>query len=93
VGGGGAESHCRSEYSLPSRDPEAFDIQDENGNQVEIDDDTEIILAPLIKTSPELMHVDVTWDGHTDKRLPLRLGITPQIHRETPRSRLLWLWI
>jgi hypothetical protein len=76
-----------------SRDPEAFDIQDENGDQVEIEEGAEIFLEPLNKTSPEVMQVDVTWDGHDNKGLPLRLGIEPRVHRETPRSRLLWLWI
>jgi hypothetical protein len=76
-----------------SRDPEAFEIQDENGNQVEIEEGTEIFLAPLNKTSPEVIHVEVTWDGHDDKGFPFRLSISPQVHRETPRSRLLGLWI
>jgi hypothetical protein len=67
-----------------SRDPEAFDIQEENRNQVEIDEGVEIFLAPLNKTSPEVMCIDVTWDGHDDKGLPLSLGIAPRVHRETP---------
>jgi hypothetical protein len=76
-----------------SRDPEAYVIQDENGNQVEIDEGTEVFLAPLNKTSPEVMYVDVTWDGHDDKGLPFRLNIVLRVHQETPRSRLLGLWI
>jgi hypothetical protein len=64
------------------RDPEAFDIQDENGDQVDVDDDVEIFLKPLNRTSPEVVGVDVTWDGRDDK-----------VHRDTSRSQLLTLWI
>jgi ferredoxin len=76
-----------------SRDPEAFDIQDENGDQVEIDDDVEIFLTQLNRTSPEVVTVDVTWDGHDDKRQSFRLTTPAQVHREASRSRLLALWI
>jgi hypothetical protein len=76
-----------------SRDPEVFDIQDENGDQVEIDDDVEIFLQPLNRTSPEVMRVDVTWDGHDGTGQSSRLTIPVQVHLDAPRSRLLALWI
>jgi hypothetical protein len=75
-----------------SRDPEAFDIRDENGNQVEIEEGAEIFLAPLNKTNPEVLNVDVIWDGFDTGGFPLRLSISPRVHRETPRTRLLGLW-
>jgi hypothetical protein len=53
----------------------------------------EIFLAPLNKTCPEVMHQSVTWDGHDTEGLSLKLTITPQVHREEPRSRLLGRWI
>jgi hypothetical protein len=76
-----------------SRDPEAFDIQDEDGNPVFIEEGEEIFLKPLNRTCPEVMTVDVTWDGFDTKVQTLKLSISPQVHRETPRSRLLVLWI
>jgi hypothetical protein len=76
-----------------SRDPEAFDIHDEDGEPVELEEGVNVFLAPLNKTSPEVMHIDVTWDGHDDKGFPIRLSIAPKVHREESRTRLLALWI
>jgi hypothetical protein len=74
-----------------SRDPEALDIQDENGDQIELEEGAELFLAPLDKTSPEVFCINLTWDGFNNEGLPIRLGITPRVHRETSRSRLLKL--
>jgi hypothetical protein len=76
-----------------SRDSVAFDIVDEDGNQVWPEEGVEMFLSPLNKTSPVVMHITVTWDGHSEAGLPLKLSITPQVHREEPRSRLLLRWI
>jgi hypothetical protein len=76
-----------------SRDPDAYDIQDEDGNQVSIEEGEEVFLIPLNRMSPEVMTVDVTWDGFDASGQNLILNISPQVHRETPRSRILALWI
>jgi hypothetical protein len=70
-----------------SRDSEAFDIQGEDGNQVWPEEGVEIFLSPLNKTSPEVMHITVTWDGYDKAGLPLKLSITPKVRWEQPRSR------
>jgi hypothetical protein len=49
-----------------SRDSEAFDIQDEEGNQAWPEEGVEIFLSPLNKTSPEVMQITVTWDGNNN---------------------------
>jgi hypothetical protein len=76
-----------------SRDPEAFDIQDENGDQVEIDDGVEGFLKLLNRTSPEVVQVDITWDGHDKSGQSFRLTASERVHREAQRSRLLAIWI
>jgi hypothetical protein len=76
-----------------SRDPEAFDIHDEDGDAIIFEEGSNVFLAPLNKTSPEVMHIDVTWDGHDSEGLPIRLSIMPRVHREESRTRLLALWI
>jgi hypothetical protein len=77
-----------------SRDSEMYEIQNEAGESyIEIEDGMEIFLIPTNKTSPEVMTVDVTWDGFDKDGLPLRLSISPSVHREAPRSRLLALWL
>jgi hypothetical protein len=75
-----------------SRDSEAFDIQDEDGNQIWPEEGVEIFLSLLNKTSPEVVHITVTWDGHDEAGLPLKLSITPKVHREEHCSRLLSRW-
>jgi hypothetical protein len=76
-----------------SRDPEAFDIQDENGDQVEVDDDVEIFLKPLNRTCPEVVGVDVTWDAHDESGQSLRLTVPARVDREAPKIRLLTIWV
>jgi hypothetical protein len=76
-----------------SRDPEAYDIQNEEGDQVILEEGEEVFLIPLNKTNPEGMTVDVTWDGLDAVRQTLILSISPTVHRAAPRSRLLALWI
>jgi hypothetical protein len=76
-----------------SRDPEAYDIQDEDGNQVVIEEGEEVFLIPLNRTSPGVMTEDVTWDGFDVAGQTLTLSISPQVHREAPRSQLLAVWI
>jgi hypothetical protein len=77
-----------------SKNPEAYEIQHEEGEEyVTLEDGMEVFLIPLGRTSPEVMRIDVTWDGFDSKGLPLRLSIPPLVHREAPRSRLLVLWI
>jgi hypothetical protein len=76
-----------------SRDPEAFDIDYGSGNQVEIDDDVEIFIKPLNKTSPEVVGIDLTWDGHDMKGQSFRRTIPAKVYREAPRSQLLNIWI
>jgi hypothetical protein len=76
-----------------SKDPDAYDIQNEDGDQVYLEDGMGIFLIPLNKTSPEIMTIHVTWDGFDSKGLPLRLSISPSVHREAPRARLLALCI
>jgi ribonuclease HI len=77
-----------------SRDPDMYEIQNEAGEgYIEIEDGMEIFLKPMNKTSREVMTIDVTWDGFDKDGLPLRLSISPSVHREAPRSRLLELWL
>jgi hypothetical protein len=77
-----------------SRDPEMYEFQDDTGESYfDIEDGMEIFLVPKNRTSPEVMTVDVTWDGFDKDGLPLRLSISPTVHREAPRSRLLTLWL
>jgi hypothetical protein len=77
-----------------SRNPDAYEFKDENnGDQVLLEEGTEVFLVPIGKTSPEVMIVDVTWDSFDSNGLPLRLSISSSVHREAPRSRLLSLWI
>jgi hypothetical protein len=82
-----------SNIACLSKDPDAYDIQDEDGGQVDLEEGMEIFLTPLNRTSPEVVTIDVTWDGFYSKGLPLRLSISPSVHREAPRARLLALWI
>jgi hypothetical protein len=77
-----------------SRDPGMYDIQDEAGERyIDIEDGMEIVLVPTGRTNPEAVTIDVTWDGFDKDSLPLRLSISPSVHREAPRSRLLALWL
>jgi hypothetical protein len=76
-----------------SKDSDAYDIQVEEGSLEELEEGMELFLIPTNKTSPEVMRVDVTWDGFDSDGRSLRLSITPLVHREAPRSRLLELWI
>jgi hypothetical protein len=77
-----------------SRDPEMYEFQDDTGESYfDIEDGIEIFLVPKNRTSPEVLRVDVTWDGFDKDGLPLRLSISPTVHREAPRSRLLALWL
>jgi hypothetical protein len=77
-----------------SRDLEMYEFQKETGESCfDIEDGMEIFLVPRNKTSPEVVRVDVTWDGFDKDGLPLRLSIPPTVHREVPRSRLLALWL
>jgi hypothetical protein len=75
------------------RDPEAYDIRDEDGERVLLEEGEEVFIIPLNKTSPEVMIVDVTWDGFDESGQSLKLSISPTVHRDAPRSRLLALWI
>jgi hypothetical protein len=77
-----------------TKDPEEDDFKDEDGNDlITLEEGAEVFLIPRNKTSPDVMIVDVTWDGFDSKGLPLRLSISPSVHWEAPRSRLLALWI
>jgi hypothetical protein len=76
-----------------SKDSEAYDIQDEEGHPVYLEEGMEVFLIPMNRTSPEVMTVDVTWDGFDEKGRSLRLSISLTVHREATRTRLLGLWI
>jgi hypothetical protein len=77
-----------------SRDPEMYEFQNEAGESYfDIEDGMEVFLVPTNKTSPEVVTIDVTWDGFDKDGLPLRLSISPTVHREAPRSRLLAMWL
>jgi hypothetical protein len=77
-----------------SRNPDVYRIQNDKGEEyIEIEYGMEIFLIPLNRTSPKIMTVDVTWDGFDADGLPLRLSISPSVHREASRSQLLTLWL
>jgi hypothetical protein len=77
-----------------SRNPEMFEFQDDTGGTYfDIEEGMEIFLIPKDRTSPEVVRIDVTWGGFDKDGLPIRLSICPKVHRETPRSRLLSLWL
>jgi hypothetical protein len=77
-----------------SRDPEMYEFQNEDGDTCyDIEDRMELFLIPIGRTCQEVVIVDVTWDGFDQDGLPLRLSISPEVHRETPCSRLLELWL
>jgi hypothetical protein len=77
-----------------SRNPEMYEFQDDTGKTYfDIEEGMEIVLIPKDRTSPEVVSIDVTWDGFDENGLPLRLSIAPKVQRETPRSRLLLLWL
>jgi hypothetical protein len=46
-----------------SKDPDAYDFQVEEGGLEDITEGMELFLIPTNKTGPEVMRVDVTWDG------------------------------
>jgi hypothetical protein len=76
------------------RDWNEHDICDEDGELIEgIVDDAEIFLSPKNKTSPEVISITITWDAFDASGLPLKLSISPKVHSEESRSRLLVRWI
>jgi hypothetical protein len=62
-----------------SRNPEMYEFQDDTGeNYFDIEEGMEIVLIPKDRTSPEVVRIDVTWDGFDEDRLPIRLSISPR---------------
>jgi hypothetical protein len=75
------------------RDWNEFDIEDADGNQVDIDDGLEISLSPRNKTSPEVVQIAITWDGFDIQDKPIKFTIDAKVHRDESPTQQLVRWI
>jgi hypothetical protein len=72
------------------RDWNEYEIEDEDGNLIDIVDGIEIFLKLLSKTCPEVMKVAISWDGFdSEGKTPFHLTLDADVNRDEPRSQLL----